>query len=109
MHRTRTMTLLTIGALSVAALTGCSGEQSVADACSSSNTVVESTLNEASTTLQTELSAANYNTVELGDDLDGCDAGGGGLGPVAVAGAFDVPSGVFAFDDAGVGAGLAFG
>lgn len=61
MHRTRTMTLLTIGALSVAALTGCSGEQSVADACSSSNTVVEDTLDEASTTLQTELADANYS------------------------------------------------
>lgn len=44
----------------------------------------------------------NANTVEL-DDSYGVDSGCVGLWPVAVLFTFDVPAGVFAFDDAGVG------
>ena len=43
------------------------------------------------------------NTVQLGSE-DGGDWWSGGLGPVAVSGAFDVPSGHLAFDETGVGA-----
>ena len=42
------------------------------------------------------------NTVQL--DRDGLIGRDAGLGPVAVAGSFDVPLGVLAFDYAGVGA-----
>lgn len=43
---------------------------------------------------------ASLNTVQLAAlDLDGC--GVAGLGPGGVGGSFDVPLGVFPFDDAG--------
>jgi hypothetical protein len=45
---------------------------------------------------------SNPNTVQL-DAEDGGDGWSGGLGPVTVVGAFDVPSGHFAFDQSRVG------
>jgi hypothetical protein len=44
---------------------------------------------------------ANGNTVQLGVE-DGGDGWPGGLGPVGVSGAFDVPSGHLAFDESRV-------
>jgi hypothetical protein len=47
---------------------------------------------------------ANRNTVQL--DHHGLFWKPLGLGPLVVTGSFDVPFGVLAFDDAGVGSGL---
>jgi len=53
------------------------------------------------------LRTSSTNTVQL--DHHGLFGWPVGLGPVVVMGSFDVPPGVFAFDHAGVGAGLSSG